>query len=564
MTAPRLKATLAAVLASIASISPSTADLLIYEPFDYPSTGNTNGDGVHLGDGGQGGALGLTGTWATQINNVEMEVRDEAMAFTDSGGIDLPVSGLSIRRSSRSGYATNSIAVDPAATAALTSDNSTMWMSFLYEDEGFSGPDSSVMLASDPLALANNHSLSVAGYGVGILVGESAQAANSSVETGYYLDSTGTTRTQSTLNPNESENQTFLLAAKVNWKPDGTPDEIYIFNITDLTTEPLEADAIASDTFDMPLTAQRSLDTLNIGETQIDAFDEIRFGTSFADVVATTPATRPRLVITFLGDGDWLAELSGNAGGAYVLYAAADLQFDPGTLIDNLRQDDPGDPGTVDGTNSSILTLDGEGLGRVRMSLAGNRRDFIRAQTAPPPPPLLSEHFDAAAALPDGWVRSGPVNGTTWEVGVPSGAISGPDAAASLPNCAGTNIGGYYTENTDVTLTSPPIAIPAGSAATLTFRQLIDTDNGGDSGSVRILDADDADTPINGLEITGLQGLGSIGDGWTQQTLSLPSVDVGGRTIKVQFRFVSDAGTVQDTDVFGGFYIDDVLVETAP
>lgn len=55
-----------------------------------------------------------------------------------------------------------------------------------------------------------------------------------------------------------------------------------------------------------------------------------------------------------------------------------------------------------------------------------------------------------------------------------------------------------------VTLTSPSIAIPAGVGATLNFRQLIDTDGAGDAGAVRILDADNADSPIAGLEITML------------------------------------------------------------
>ena len=149
--------------------------------------------------------------------------------------------------------------------------------------------------------LANDHSLGEAGYGVGILIGESGQQLSATVETGYYLNSTITTRVQSTINPNDTENVTFLLAAKINWKPDGTPDEIFIFNITDLTTEPLEEDAIASDTFDMLLTAQQSLDTLNIGETQIDAFDEIRFGDTFADVVQTNPAPELQLAITEIG-----------------------------------------------------------------------------------------------------------------------------------------------------------------------------------------------------------------------------------------------------------------------
>ena len=79
-------------------------------------------------------------------------------------------------------------------------------------------------------------------------------------------------------------------------------------------------------------------------------------------------------------------------------------------------------------------------------------------------------------------------------------------------------------------------------------------------GMVRILDADNADAPIPGLDLIGIQGFGSQGDGWTENTLALPALDVGGKNIKIEFNFSSDAGTSPDLDVFGGFYIDDVSV----
>jgi hypothetical protein len=177
-------------------------------------------------------------------------------------------------------------------------------------------------------------------------------------------------------------------------------------------------------------------------------------------------------------------------------------------------------------------------------------------------PPLLEEQFDAAAALPAGWTTTGPSNGTDWEVGSPAAGVStGPDDAQSPPNCAGTNIDDYYTENADVSLISPSFAVPPGLGALLTFNQWIDTDlfgNPPDRGSVRVLDADNADTPIPGLEILGIEGDG--GDGWTLETLALPSGAVGGKNIKVEFRFESNAGSFLQLDVWSGFYVDDVLV----
>ena len=264
-------------------------------------------------------------------------------------------------------------------------------------------------------------------------------------------------------------------------------------------------------------------------------------------------AAAPQITsFTSIGGGVWELSLLGNPNTPYEFRSSTTLDFTPGTLVESLTQVGPG---LV--TAGKLVTTDANGDATVRLTLTGDPADFVRAQTLPPP---LSENFDAAAILPAGWVGTSS-NGTAWQVGAPSGVTSGPTAATSPPNCAGTNISGYYTENADATLTSPTLTIPAGSGATLSFQQFIDTDLAGsphDLGSVRILDADNADAPIAGLEITGIEGDGLAG--WTKQTLALPIGDVGGKNIKVQFRFVSNAGTAPDNDVWSGFYIDDVIV----
>lgn len=288
-----------------------------------------------------------------------------------------------------------------------------------------------------------------------------------------------------------------------------------------------------------------------------------RFQATIDDLQLSASGSGPEITsITAIGGGVFELTLLGAADTGYEFRSSPILDFSPGALVENLTAGVPA-VGTIGGSNDSVLTTDSNGDGTVRMTLAGPK-NFVRAQI---PPPLLSESFDDAAALPTGWMSNGPSNGTDWEVGTPSGGgVGAPTAADSAPNCAGTNISGYYTENADVSLTSPSIPIPIGSGATLSFRQWIDTDLTGapnDLGSVRILDADNFDNPIAGLEILGIEGDGSAG--WTNGNLVLPALDVGGKNIKVEFRFVSNAGTVQDTDVFGGFFVDDVVVtETAP
>jgi hypothetical protein len=197
------------------------------------------------------------------------------------------------------------------------------------------------------------------------------------------------------------------------------------------------------------------------------------------------------------------------------------------------------------GTGTNVLT---------NVPSDGPRRFFVvRESEAPQPLPL--EDFDAMPpSLPAGWTVRDSGNGTMWQVGTPTGENS-PPTAASGQNSAGTNITGNYLDGTDAALTSPEIIIPPERDALLSFRQFIDTDLAlidPDLGFVRILDADN-DTPIASLEISSIEGSAA---GWNDQSLALPAGEVAGKTIKLEFLFVSN----EDGSVWGGFYIDDVSV----
>ena len=54
----------------------------------------------------------------------------------------------------------------------------------------------------------------------------------------------------------------------------------------------------------------------------------------------------------------------------------------------------------------------------------------------------------------------------------------------------------------------------------------------------------------------GPWGIRAGAAGWSDQSLALPAGEVAGKTIKLEFRFVSN----EDGSVWGGFYIDDVSV----
>ena len=307
----RFKTCFAALISSTLIAGSASADLLIYEPFDYEATTELNND-KWFGDGDQAGGLGL-GAWQQLSNGSttfvnEGDVADEGVEFTDSLGNVLPVGGFAYERRNRVGQVAVNSPIDPSATTALTADNSTMWMTFLFQDFGFSGPDFGIGLHSEKMIGNDNQDLDKAGHGVGFsIVSTGGQDRN--IGTAVYNNAANTTlvsEATATFNGPEAS-EVFLLAMKVNWNPSGTPDEIFVFIIDDITTEPDEADALAmDDTFDFDLATQQSLDILNFSDTQVGYVDEIRIGTSFGDVTngASPPAGLAITDITYIDSNE--------------------------------------------------------------------------------------------------------------------------------------------------------------------------------------------------------------------------------------------------------------------
>jgi hypothetical protein len=87
-----------------------------------------------------------------------------------------------------------------------------------------------------------------------------------------------------------------------------------------------------------------------------------------------------------VGDNLWELELTAEPGMPYELRSSTDLTFVPGDLIENLAQGDPGDPGdpgSIGGSGDSELTTDANGSARVRFTLTGHPRDFVRVVALP-------------------------------------------------------------------------------------------------------------------------------------------------------------------------------------
>lgn len=269
--------------------------------------------------------------------------------------------------------------------------------------------------------------------------------------------------------------------------------------------------------------------------------------------------------ISSVGGGTWELTLEGEADTAYEFRSSPTLDFTPGALVGNLT---PGavPVGAIGGPNNSLLTTDANGDGTVRMALSGNPKDFVRAQI-PLPVTVFSEDFDEVAApnLPTDWTTDAntPDTGTTqWQLGAPSAV--GPPAANSPGNCVGTNLAANYGLSSDIWLRTPPIDLSTASGATLTLQHWVDIDPFGsaagpeDRGRVRVLDAS-ALPAVSVLETLGVPVTGLNPAGWVKFSANLTAASLG-KSVVLEFVFVSDDDDAEGDYVSSGWYIDDVMV----
>lgn len=82
-----------------------------------------------------------------------------------------------------------------------------------------------------------------------------------------------------------------------------------------------------------------------------------------------------------IGGNAFELTLEGANSTANEFRSSTTLPFVPGTLVSNLTKGNVGDPGTISGTNNSVVTTDGSGNATVRMTLTGPA-NFVRAQSA--------------------------------------------------------------------------------------------------------------------------------------------------------------------------------------
>ena len=99
---------------------PASADLLVEEQFIYTSGANING---------QSGGLGFAGPWVSTISHGRTyDIQPSGLSFPN-----MRVDGLSVSRIGSAGRAEAHRVLSGTAQPALTSDNTTVWFSLLFQ-----------------------------------------------------------------------------------------------------------------------------------------------------------------------------------------------------------------------------------------------------------------------------------------------------------------------------------------------------------------------------------------------------------------------------------------------
>ncbi len=253
----------------------------VYEPFDY-AAGAIDGTS-------QAGGVGMSGAWTTSTadSGVLYAMVGGALSFTN-----LPTTGaVRAKRPSAPKGAEMHRAISPASQTALTASARTMWFSVLVKNERYSvgNENGTFVFGSDALAAGTTDGTLptiTAGEGIGVHLSGSGGGGTIDIFA-YTIDEGVAAKSIGKIDNTNTTVNTFLVAGKVEWAPNGSDDSLWLFNVSDpLSEEPAEATAFATVTADLD---QSQFDTLGMANRQISSVDEIRFGLSFEETMGREP-----------------------------------------------------------------------------------------------------------------------------------------------------------------------------------------------------------------------------------------------------------------------------------
>ena len=278
------------------TITPTQAALVIYEPFDYAA-------GVI--DGSQAGGTGFsTSGWTTSGGDGLHSVITPGLTFDV-----LSTQGNALQRNDKSGNSETHRLISAASQTALTADNSTIWFSLLV-DTATSNPKNNnltFLFGTDTFADLTAKPPTITGGGEGLGISFLMNISGASL-TALTVDDGTSSRSTGMIGPFLG-NDLLFIAGKIDWAAGGSDDTLTVYNITDPAAA-LPA-PFATMTADLD---QSQFDTLAIGDKQVAVVDEIRFGTTFAEILG--------------GNADPNAP-SVDAGDSWITWSGQAVQMDP-------------------------------------------------------------------------------------------------------------------------------------------------------------------------------------------------------------------------------------------
>ncbi|WP_404306500.1 PEP-CTERM sorting domain-containing protein [Neorhodopirellula lusitana] len=272
-------------------VSSANAAVVVYESFDY-----TSGDDIVS----QNGGIGFDGAWTGAGNSENFDV-GSGQSFGS-----LMTAGGSSARTARNGNGAISRGLSAAAQTQLTADNSTIWFSVLMDPTdaaitdggGFATNSYGTLIFGDTAftsasgASAPTNSGNAFGVGFADTSDNSGDFANVQIQGVAYDD--GVLDTSSELVVGDV---TSFIVGRIDFNADGTDDVMELYNVTDPSLA-LPATAFATMTADLD---QSGFNIISIGDAQTSIFDEIRFGTTLAEVTPVAVPEPSSLALLGLG-----------------------------------------------------------------------------------------------------------------------------------------------------------------------------------------------------------------------------------------------------------------------
>lgn len=268
-----MKIALSALTLAVAATSAQGA-LVVYESFSQ-----TAGDLA-----GKTGQTGI-GNWAASGNTVDI------VTSTLTYG-DLPNAGGQVNLPNSTGIWASVPTTSALADAGLLADGATLWFSYVFKKTSHGGANeqSGFAFASERVNPAfNGLNLSATGYGFGAFTNGNSVIASSWSNSTARSGGTGTSALQDSTPETPANNDGFgttLVIGKIQWNANsGSNDTLTLWTraLNDLATEPTTGGSTRS-----ALILQGQLDTITFGQRNSSGthtYDEIRFGSSYADVI---------------------------------------------------------------------------------------------------------------------------------------------------------------------------------------------------------------------------------------------------------------------------------------